>query len=157
MQMQSDPAAPNKISNFLKALQGASSEETGFRSGFTSKEINEQQSTPQSCVKYYHLGCSFLSTGRSSPCVSAEIKASSSFLPPCLSLPQSSLENTFFTSKILLCVDYTGGKGWPKELKAEMGWGWGKASSSPGPLWALLTSRGMAELNFARCGNEPHK
>lgn len=46
MQMQSDPAAPNKISNFLKALQGASSEETAFRSGFTSKEINEQQSTP---------------------------------------------------------------------------------------------------------------
>lgn len=84
MQMQSDPAAPNKISNFLKALQGASSEETAFRSGFTSEEINEQQSTPQPCVKYYHLGSSFWSTGRSSSCVAAEIKASSNLLPPYL-------------------------------------------------------------------------
>lgn len=37
----SDPAAPNKISNFLKALQGASLKETGIISDFTSNKINE--------------------------------------------------------------------------------------------------------------------
>lgn len=42
----SDPAASNKISNFLKALQGTSLEETSLISDFTSNKINEEQPTP---------------------------------------------------------------------------------------------------------------
>lgn len=42
----SDPAASNKISNFLKALQGSSLEETSLISHFTSNKINEETAQP---------------------------------------------------------------------------------------------------------------
>lgn len=63
-----------------------------------------------------------------------------------------SINHFFSTSKILLCADYTGEKGWPKELKAEMGWGSGK-KKNPGylvpPALLSLTNKqrdGRAEL-----------
>lgn len=55
-----------RLATSLKLCREAAGRKTAFRSSFTSKEINEQQSTPQSGVKYYHLGSRFWSSGRSS-------------------------------------------------------------------------------------------